>query len=148
LESDLLYQWFYVRRFSLETNVSTKLESPMIVVFEKRPYYGPELQRQFLGSAVVVKECRSVTDLLPSSSGATSSLIVLDLESATGDYLQWFRSDVPRHPMRVPIIAIASQELAEIEWILRDAGVTAFVPDLISGNDLARLCRRQLVLTG
>ena len=116
----------------------------VIAVFELQPYWGPELQRQFQTDSVAVTECRSVGDLFPIVNGFTKALIVIDLDAAISDCLAWLGTEVAKHPARVPIIAIGSAATAELEWRLREAGVTAFLPELIAGADFARLCRRQL----
>ena len=116
----------------------------VIAVFELQPYWGPELQRQFQSSNIVVTECRSVNDLLPIVEGFSKALIVIDLDAAIADCLSWLGTVVAKHPVRIPIIAIGSVATAELEWRLREAGVTAFLPELIAGPDFARLCRRQL----
>ena len=122
------------------------LSSPdaMIAVYEVRPYWGPELQRQFADTPVVIRECRSLCDLLPSVQGFRFVLLVVDLEPAIEKVLDWLISEfkVDRH--RWPIIACGSIETLDLEWSLREAGVTAFLPDVISGESFARLCRKQL----
>jgi hypothetical protein len=45
-----------------------------------------------------------------------------------------------------PIIACGSASTTELEWRLRETGVTAFLPEVIPGDEFARLCRRQLGL--
>ena len=116
----------------------------VIAVFELQPYWGPELQRQFQAVNVAVTECRSVGDLFPIVDGFSKALIVIDLDAAIADCLTWLGTEVAKHSVRVPIIAIGSAVTAELEWRLREAGVTAFLPELIAGNDFARLCRRLL----
>lgn len=124
--------------------VSTDLDEAVIAIFEKQPYWGPELQRQFQSSRTIVRECRSVRDLLPSIMNFEIALIVVDLEEGLSECLEWLGSDVARHLKPVPIVVLGSPATAELEWVLREAGVTAFLPDGVAGDDLAQLCRRQL----
>ena len=124
--------------------MSTDSPDAMIAVFEKRPYWGPELQRQFHETGVVVRECRSVRDLFPSIESIPSAMIVLDLEAGLDDCLDWLGNEVLHSPRSIPIIALGSATTVDLEWPLREAGVTAFISDIIQGNQLARLCRRQL----
>lgn len=116
----------------------------VIAVFELLPYWGPELQRQFQSDNVAVTECRSVGDLFPIVDSFSNPLIVIDLDAAITDCLDWLGTEVAKHPVRVPIIAIGSASTADLEWRLREAGVTAFLPELMAGSDFARLCRRLL----
>ena len=116
----------------------------VIAVFERKPYWGPELQRQFQTDHVTVTECRSVGDLFPIVDGFSKALIVIDLDAAITECLAWLGSEVATHPVRLPIVAIGSAATAELEWQLREAGVTAFLPELLAGSDFARLCRRLL----
>ncbi len=116
----------------------------VIAVFELQPYWGPELQRLFQTDNVAVTECRSVDDLFPIVDGFSKALIVVDLDAALVDCLTWLGNNVAKRPVRVPIIAIGSAATAELEWRLREAGVAAFLPELIAGTDFARLCRRLL----
>ncbi len=116
-----------------------------VAVYEKRPYWGPELQRQFVARNVLVRECRSLSDLVPATNGFTSSLILLDLDSAPADCLAWLSLQF-HEPLRRPVVACASNDLADLEWTVREAGAIGFVGDDAAGRELARLCLRQLRL--
>ena len=121
--------------------------SSAIVVFESRPCHGPELQRQFAHSEIVIRECRSVDDLFLSIDEYASSVLVIDPDSGLVEVIEWLGRFATKQSRRTPIIVVGgSTDLRELEWILREAGVTAFLPDHISGVDLARLCRCQLGL--
>ena len=117
----------------------------IIAVFERQPFWGPELQRQFEHGAVDVRECRAVGDLLPGVDSYPSALLVIDFDSGPAACLNWLKDELRVHPKAWPVIAcgIATREL---EWVLREAGVTALLPEFVSGEKLARLCRRQLGL--
>ena len=116
----------------------------VIAVFELEPYWGPELQRQFHSANVAVAECRSFDDIFPIVDGFSKAIIVIDLDTSIADCLAWLGTEVAKHPIHIPIIAIGSAATADLEWRLREAGVTAFLPEMIAGPDFARLCRRQL----
>lgn len=116
-----------------------------IAVFEKRPFWGPELQRQLVARNVLVRECRSLSDLIPATNDFASALILLDIGSAPVDCLAWLSLQF-REPLRRPVIACASTDLADLEWTLREAGAIGFVSDDASGGELSRLCLRQLRL--
>ncbi len=117
-----------------------------VAVFEKRPFWGPELQRQLVSRQVLVQECRSVQDLAAATNDFTQALIVLDLDSAPADCLSWLSRRLRIHPAR-PVIVCASADFADLEWTVREAGTIGFVSDEVTGADLARLCLRQLRLT-
>ncbi len=112
-----------------------------ILVFERAPYWGPELKRQFSDQSLFVRECRTVGDLNPSIADFSECLVVISLDSAPADCLTWIgkQSQALAGP---PIIVIASPEYAELEWAVREAGAAAYVNDEICGRDLARICLR------
>ncbi len=113
-----------------------------VVVFEKRQRLTPELQHQFTGESVRIRVCRSLTDVRPTLHDAPRSILVVDLEAALGECLQFLGQMVGETPF-VPIIAIGSYQTAEWEWAIRELGVVEFVPRFESGEDLASLCRKQ-----
>jgi hypothetical protein len=116
-----------------------------IAVFERRPYWGPELLRQFFARNIQIRECRALSDLVPATNDFATAAILLDFASAPVDCLLWLGRQF-REPLRLPVIACASTELADLEWTIREAGAIAFVGDEVSGRELARLCLRQLRL--
>lgn len=118
----------------------------VIAVFERAPFWGPELQRQFEQSSVEVRECRVVVDLLPAINEFSSPLIILDLESGLEECLAWLRAELRIHPHPCSVIACGPATSTELAWVLREAGVTAVLAEFVSGEKLARLCRRQLGL--
>lgn len=116
-----------------------------VAVFEKRPYWGPELQRQFVTRGVLVRECRSLSDLIPATNDFAAALLLLDMDAAPIDCLSWLSLQF-REPLRRPAIVCASADLANLEWTVREAGAIGFVQADTSGRELARLCLRQLRL--
>lgn len=103
------------------------------------------MQRQLVARNVLVRECRSLSDLIPATNDFASALILLDIGSAPVDCLAWLSLQF-REPLRRPVIACASTDLADLEWTLREAGAIGFVSDDASGGELSRLCLRQLRL--
>ena len=122
--------------------MSTDPLEAVTAVLEKHPYWGPELQRQFQQSGVMVRECRFIRDLFPSIEAFSSALFVIDLDSDLAEIVHWLGTEFAGHSRRIPIIALGSSRTAELEWRLREAGVTAFVPEFVPGGELARLCLR------
>ena len=53
------------------------------VVFEKRPRWGPELERQFKNEDVRVVECRSLADVAERTADVARGVILLDLAVPT-----------------------------------------------------------------
>jgi hypothetical protein len=117
-----------------------------VAVFEKRPFWGPELQRQLVAQNVLVRECRALGDLIPATNDFASALILLDMDSAPVNCLAWLSLQF-RETLRRPVIACASTDLADLEWTVREAGVIGYVGDDVLGSELARLCLRQLRLS-
>ena len=113
-----------------------------IVVFEKEPRWAPELKRQFLGDDVVVRACRSVSDIKSKSENAEETVIVLDLQAEPANCLQFLGQSMgdSAHP---PVIVIGSPRVLELEWPVRELGAVEFFTDSVLGEDLAKLCRRQ-----
>ncbi len=117
-----------------------------IVVFEKQPYWGPELKRQFSKQQILVRECRSVSDLYPNSDSLSRSVLLLSLDAAPTDCLTWMGRQLQNNSP--PFVVVASPDLMDLEWPIREAGAAAFVHDEIAGDRLARLCRRLLSSCG
>jgi DNA-binding NtrC family response regulator len=69
-------------------------------------------------------------------------VIVLDFDSGAADCLQFLGRMAGRNPWR-PVIVIGSARTVDLEWPIRELGALAFLPGTVSGEDLARLCRRQ-----
>ncbi len=118
------------------------MNSYSIVVFEKRPRWEPELQRQFEGEPVHVRGSRSISDIASATAPETAGIAVLDFASAPADCLQFLESRIDQSSADRPVIVIGSRESLGMEWNIRDLGVLEFLTDESCGADLARLCRR------
>ena len=118
----------------------------VIALLEAKPRWGPELQRQFLRSAIEIRECRTIDDLFRTPIQAPAGLFLVDLDSFIEDLLAEFTSKQGRNSAPWPVVGIASESLAPFEWILRDAGLAEFLPSTMTGEELSRVCRRQLGL--
>ncbi|MEX2288327.1 MAG: hypothetical protein WD648_14625 [Planctomycetaceae bacterium] len=113
-----------------------------IIVFERRPRYTPELQRQFWGQQVSVRACRSIADIKQLRDSAPGAVLLLDLEAAPAEILQFLGGDVGRANAATVIVA-ASRHTAPLEWRVRELGAAEFLIEPVSGERLANLCRRQ-----
>jgi DNA-binding response OmpR family regulator len=111
-------------------------------VFEKRPRWAPELQRQFADESVRIVACRSLRDVADRSANVARGVIVLDLTADTAECLRFLGNrlgDVET----LPIFVVGSAQTAALEWTVRELGATAFFPGTIPGHEMAALCRRQ-----
>jgi hypothetical protein len=114
-----------------------------VVVCEREPYWTPELQRQFLGSDVAVRGCRKWGELAPLSRPYARAVEVVDLDASPAEILAGLARR-SAEPVPCPLVVLARPRFAELEWVLREAGVQAFYADLVPGDELARCCRRWL----
>jgi hypothetical protein len=108
-----------------------------VAVFEERPWWAPELQRQFRDEPIAVRGCRSAADAL------RADVAVLQLSAAPADVLHSL-GRLTAAGIDRGLVVMATSDLADLEWGVRELGVDAFVTEQIAGEDLARLCRRQL----
>ena len=115
--------------------------TPVAIVLEKRPRWAPELERQFAGQDVRVVACRSLLDLDERAAGATLGVILLDLTAHTAECLRFLSRRISE-PHALPVVAIGSDEVANLEWPVRELGATAFFIRRIPGHEMANLCRR------
>ena len=126
------------------------MAEPTVFVFETKPRWTPELQRQFNDEDIRVRNCPSTSELVTLLESCTVSgdttpafVVVLDFAAGAAECLQFLGRLISRAGPW-PIIVIGSSRTAELEWSVRELGALEFVVDYISGEDLARLCRRQL----
>lgn len=118
------------------------MTSQTIVVLEKQRRWTPELQRRFDGADCRVRGCVAATDVLQSvRDGANIVVLVLpEAEAICLELLGRFLDGTPR-PNVVVVGAAGSDGL---EWPVRELGAAAFLPETVSGGDLADLCLRLL----
>ncbi len=119
-----------------------KAETAIAIVFEKRPRWGPELERQFESEDVRVVECRSLSDVAERSAGVARGVIVLDFAAAAAECLR-FLGRWLGDGATLPVFIVGSNRTAALEWPVRDLGATAFFRKTIPGHEMADLCRRQ-----
>lgn len=109
-----------------------------IAVCEARPWWTPELQRQFRGTGVSIRWSSTPAEIL---AARTPDLALFHLDHRPGDVL----ASLPRLRERgdaCPVIVIASARLRHLEWGVRELGAASFVADDVRGDDLARMCRK------
>ena len=112
-----------------------------ILVFEKQPWWTPELQRQFNETGLPIRMATSRTRLLEMLAAAESPLIVMVFDDAPADCLQTL-SVLKAKAQTVPIVVLASIESAELECPVRELGADGFVARHVTGDELASICRR------
>ena len=116
-------------------------DSAVVVVFELRPIWAPELQRQLRMPSVRVRSCRAVDDIDDCLRSSHLAVVLLDLDGDTEGCLRYLGRRLESwNP--VPVIAWGSQRMRELEWPVRELGATSFESGRISGADLAQTCRR------
>jgi DNA-binding NtrC family response regulator len=112
------------------------------VVFEERPRWGPELERQFANEDVCVVECRSLSDVAERSADVARGVIVLDIAFQTAECLRFLGRRLGSGA-GLPVFIVGSEQTSALEWPVRDLGATAFFAKTIPGHEMAHLCRRQ-----
>ena len=114
-----------------------------VLVYEREPWWEPELKRQFLGSDVTVRACRSLKRLTALAHSNPGSVIVLDLGAGADECLR-FLSRSSADALPASILVIGSAKTAELEWTARELGAVQFEWDHVGGAQLAKFCRSQL----
>jgi DNA-binding NtrC family response regulator len=120
----------------------------IVFVFESRSYWTPELQRQFQNEEIRVRACSNIGDVRRHADSHTSQypkacqLVVLSLDAGPAECLQFLGRS--KQLGSFAVIVVGSPTTMELEWSIRELGAFEFVPHDIAGDDLARLCQRQL----
>lgn len=114
---------------------------PAVVVFETRPRWTPELQRQFACECVRVRACGTWSDVRRRLAESGDSLLVLDLAVGAADALRYLGRQIGATSRR-PVVVITDRRSADLEWSLRELGTVQVFTDDLSGEELADFCRR------
>ena len=114
---------------------------PTVIVFESRPRWGPELQRQFLHQEITVRASRSLDDLEALAGKSPHAAALIDLDAAPAACVQFLGRRLGRSPY-FPVVAVGSPRMAELEWPLRELGAVSVLCDFPTGEQMATLCRR------
>lgn len=117
-------------------------DARMIVVFERQPYWEPELRRQFHDEPVPIRACRTLSDLEQMASDAADCVVVADLAERPADVLRWLSRRLI-NGRSLPVIIVTNPHTASLQWHASEAGAVAVVREDCGGRQLARLCRRQ-----
>jgi DNA-binding NtrC family response regulator len=117
-------------------------DSRMIVVFERQPFWEPELRRQFQDEEVPVRACRTLSDLEQTVGDGSGCVVVADLTERPADLLRWLSRRL-MGGRSLPVIVVANRATETLRWHASEAGAVAVVSEDCGGRHLARLCRRQ-----
>lgn len=109
--------------------------SNRIIVFEREPYWAPELRRQFEGTDVTVRQCIDLSSLAEVAPDA-SDVIVASLEGNERDCAELLRQVTVAFK-----IIISPSAASDLEAPFREAGASSFVVEHLSGEELARRIR-------
>ena len=118
-----------------------------VLVFERRRFWTPELQRRLAGRSVAVKLCGSATDVLHAIPHLADPVLILPLRVRAGqpssrDCLNLQRR-VFGQVARVFSLVLADDSTASLECTFRELSVSSFSVSHVSGSQLAALCERQ-----
>ena len=127
---------------AIRTPHRQEADRPIAFVFEKRPRWAPELERQFANEDARVVSCRSLHDVVDRSAAARCGVVVIDIAVDTADCLRFLGRRLG-NPPALPVIVVAQGQTAMFEWPVRDLGACAFLAKRIPGHEMADLCRRQ-----
>jgi ActR/RegA family two-component response regulator len=114
-----------------------------VLVFEKAPRWEAELKRRLSGRDLLVRPCRSASDVLALCRLMPGSVVVNDFATGAAEGLRLLEA-LLRQRVRAFVVVVASHDLGELEWPARELGATQFVSDTIGGEALAQNCRRML----
>jgi len=113
-----------------------------VAIFERQPYWGPEMKRQFADHPILVRECRILGDLAPAVHDFSKAAFVIVMDDAPAECLAWladqFIADNP-----IPRIVVGSSDFLPLEWSVREAG-GMFMDDQNPRSNVARMCLRLL----
>lgn len=116
--------------------------TPTLLIFERRPRWVPELERQFFGQDVRVRGCSSLQNLQELLNQSAGGVAILELDAAPAECLRTLARLMTRSPSPT-ILVVASSAYRELEWSVRELGATAFLEEPIAGDEMAAWCRRQ-----
>lgn len=116
--------------------------TPTLLIFERRPRWVPELERQFQGEEVRVRGCSSLKDVGERLNSSPRSVVILELDAAPAECSEMMARLLTRTPSPT-ILVVASSAYQNWEWSLRELGATTFLEEPIPGDEMAQWCRRQ-----
>lgn len=116
-----------------------------IVVFETKPRWAPELQHQFVEENVRVVTVGRVRDISAEVESGGAVVVLLDFDTdPPGCLTHLGRSSAERivEGGFSRTIVILTEVTSDLEWPIREAGVTSVLDEFVPGHALADACRR------
>ncbi|MFN0197022.1 MAG: hypothetical protein ACKVT0_09765 [Planctomycetaceae bacterium] len=125
---------------------------PEIIIFERRPRWGPELERcaQYpaaksespAGDRMKVTSIRSLT-AVRAAEFERGTILVLDVSAGVPECLHLL-GRLLSEIKRCHVIVMGSSSSHPLEWIFYEMGTTVYLPDCDHGEQLMLVCRRLL----
>jgi DNA-binding NarL/FixJ family response regulator len=119
--------------------------APAVLVFEKAPRWEAELKRRLSGRDLLVRPCRSASDVVAFCRLMPGSVVVNDFAAGAAEGLRLLEA-LMRQRLRAFVVVVASRDLGELEWPARELGAAQFISETIGGEGFAQNCRRLLKL--
>lgn len=118
----------------------TKCSTPpsLIAVFEREPWWRPELMRQFANDPVAIRQVAHIEPLRTEASGFDRIVGLCDVRGRPTEALSQLMRWTKAFP-GCPFLIIGSEALAELEWTLRDLGATHLLTHAVRGGSLRLL---------
>lgn len=107
------------------------------MVFEREPWWAPELRRRFQGDDIRVRHCIDLSSVTTAAACARDCLVVVGLRG-----LERECTELLRHHSRLRTLVVAGPDHDDLELPFREAGVLSFTAEPLSGEDLAARIRR------
>jgi len=117
--------------------------APGVVLFEKRPRWESELKRGLAEDRVLIRPCRSPTDLTALCRAMGGSVAVIDFEMSPAIVLEWLQ-DTHSRGLAVSPVIILPRDAGALEWPLRELGVLGVLITPVRTSELIQLCRSLL----
>ncbi len=130
----------------VQPTLNCAMRAPPLIVYERNPYWGPELQRQFLHGATKIRGTGSLERAVRMIGEVPGSLFVMDSHAGVSECLRSVLG-LRNSPQPFSTMLIGSNHINGLEWAARELGVDHYVPESIRGDELAGLCRRILSRT-
>jgi hypothetical protein len=115
-----------------------------LIVCEQTGRWAVALRRE-LGEAVAVRETRNLSECWDSLSQCPAGFVVVEATAGNLDTLLRRLGRLERDFPLARVAAVAPRNLAEYEWLLREAGAIAFAASPRRLGPLADLIRNHLV---
>jgi len=124
-------------------NTVGKPTPPAVLILEKTPFWSAELNRQFLDEPVSIRVRNQVQDVFSLLASNTVKILIIGVEIELDSVLRLL-TDLSQSFPEVQTLVLLSTENLELEWSLREVGVSEIIPAPVSGDQLKQILRRRL----